>query len=81
MVRATTHVHETTLIPITTSPTPTTKTLEITTSPEPPTTTLKIVDATIALDKVELGRLILKLHPYQHRKIILRMLICFCTKD
>lgn len=50
------HVHEPTHIYITTlPPSPST---ELTTSPDPPTSTLRIVDATLAVEQVELSELI-----------------------
>lgn len=45
----TTHAHETTLISITTLP----QTTELITSTDPSTTTSRVVDATVAMDKVE----------------------------
>lgn len=69
----TTHVHETTQVSITTLP-PTT---EILTTTEPSTTTLRIVDATLAVDQVELGKLILNFTQSTSKENFLRMLTFF----
>lgn len=68
--RATAHVHETTQSPITTLP-PTT---ELITTTDPSTTTLRIVDATLAVDQVELGKLILNYTQSTSNDTFLKML-------
>lgn len=74
-IETTKHVYETTQSSITTLP-PTT---EMITTNEPSTTTIRIVDATLAVDQVEFGKLILNFTQSTSNKIFLFLFLRMLT--